>query len=319
MSVDFLKLANANSEKNNNENIQKKIILRPKNEINNNQEQEKKIIPKLIIKKKEEDKKENIISENKEEVAKEITQPIIKEQDKEIQKEDSKEQQVNQENVSTETKENEVEENNSEGQKKRGRKRKNKNNQIPPVDNSEQQTINNTELQEKLINTETISSFKEALEKACPRLIDEEWEQLKQDLSEELLAIKIEADLNPAGLKHVACQLDTLKQKVWYELQAIKSTYDYLGSKEPEGLLRRVKRLNGTGCNVEEREKSGILACYNYTDEEGNAINLYQLFFSVSERYNFLNSIVEQIEFKNKLLILMNGALKLEKDLTLKE
>ena len=316
MAVDFLKLASANNETNNNEGIQKKIILKPKNEINNNQEQEKKIIPKLIIKKKEENKQENIVSENKEEIAEEITQPIVEEQKKEIQQEEN----INQEMIEEKKVEEnftEEENNNTEGQKRRGRKRKNKNNQSPVVEN---QSDNNKEEQEKvIINTDTISSFKDALEKACPRLIDEEWEQLKQDLSEELLAIKIESDLNPAGLKHIACQLDTLKQKVWYELQAIKSTYDYLGSKEPEGLLRRVKRLNGTGCNVEEREKSGILACYNYTDEDGNAINLYQLYFSVLERYNFLNSIVEQIEFKNKLLILMNGALKLEKDITLKE
>ena len=55
----------------------------------------------------------------------------------------------------------------------------------------------------------------------------------------------------------------------------------------------------------------------NYRDpESGNVINLYDLFNIVSEHYIFLDSVIKNIEFKKSILVTMNGALKIEADLT---
>lgn len=160
----------------------------------------------------------------------------------------------------------------------------------------------------------TNMSFTDAVAAITSPFIDEEWETFKNEIQEELGKIVISDDLNPGTLKVTISELSILREKIWFAYQETKNLYDHLSSKDPEGLIERIKRINlGSGNNDMERRKAGVLACMNYETDAGN-VNLYELLDETRSRYNFLKAIMESIKYKTDVLITMNGALKLEKE-----
>ena len=231
----------------------------------------------------EEDSKEVAVEEEKEEAVEEVKQKVVEEQPK----------------------------------KKRTRRKKaeieaDKANQ---VSESNEETDSES-IVENYSDSDHITDYETAVNAISSQIVDPEWEELKQDLAESVNAINITADINVAGVKNALADLNSVYQKAWYEFQAVKTKYNELAGKEPDGLIRQIKRLNGTGNNAESRERAGILACKNYKPNGSDeVVDLYSLFSIVSERYIFLEAVINNIEFKRNLLITMNGLLKLENDL----
>jgi hypothetical protein len=160
----------------------------------------------------------------------------------------------------------------------------------------------------------TNMSFAEAISQITSPFVDEEWEEFKKEVQDELSAIVITDDLNPGTLKITISELSILREKIWFSYQEIKTLFESLSSKDPEGLIERIKRVNlGAGNNDMERRKAGVMACMNYPTDAGE-INLYEVLDETRSRFNFLKSVLDSIQYKTDVLITMNGALKLEKD-----
>ena len=160
----------------------------------------------------------------------------------------------------------------------------------------------------------TNMSFTEAIGQITSPFVDEEWEEFKKEVQDELSAIVITDDLNPGTLKVTISELSILREKIWFSYQETKTLFESLSSKDPEGLLERIKRVNlGAGNNDMERRKAGVMACMNYPTDAGE-INLYEVLDETRSRFNFLKSVLDSIQYKTDVLITMNGALKLEKD-----
>ena len=283
--------------------------------------------PKEVVEKKESGVKQQIIKPAKEEtIEAKIEEDSVKETEnqeepvaseensKEVTvEEDSKEEAVEEE-AKEEAKQKVVEE---QPKKKRTRRKKaeieaDKANQ---VSESNEETDSES-IVENYSDSDHITDYETAVNAISSQIVDPEWEELKQDLAESVNAINITADINVAGVKNALADLNSVYQKAWYEFQAVKTKYNELAGKEPDGLIRQIKRLNGTGNNAESRERAGILACKNYKPNGSDeVVDLYSLFSIVSERYIFLEAVINNIEFKRNLLITMNGLLKLENDL----
>lgn len=160
----------------------------------------------------------------------------------------------------------------------------------------------------------TKMSFGDAVMKITSPFVDEEWEEFKEEVKEELNNIVIDNDMNPGTLKVTISELSILREKIWFSLQETKDLFDRLGSKDPEGLIERIKRVNlGSGNNDMERRRAGVVACMKYETDSGE-INLYEVLDETRTRYTFLKSVMDSIGYKTNTLITMNGALKLEKD-----
>ena len=97
-----------------------------------------------------------------------------------------------------------------------------------------------------------------------------------------------------------------------------KNELDSISSKEPEGFLERAKRMtvDPNATNDALRKKAATYACMNYKLKSGDIINLYDYLDKVRERYNFLKSVIDNIEFKKSCLMLAASALKVESNLT---
>lgn len=162
----------------------------------------------------------------------------------------------------------------------------------------------------------TSISYAEAIESVTSPFVDPDWEIYKENVQNDLNEIVIEDDMNPATLKSAVSKLTRIRNRVWNDFQSTKSQYELLASKEPEGLIERVKRTNlGDATNDMQRKKAGVEACMNYTDKSGNIINLYELLDETRARYNFLKAVMDSVEYKRSVLVTMNGALKIESNL----
>lgn len=161
----------------------------------------------------------------------------------------------------------------------------------------------------------TAMSYLEAMESISSPFVDAEWEAYKEEVQSDLDNIEIDDDMNPATLKATVSKLSRLRSKVWNNYQGMKSQYEALSTKEPEGLIERVKKINLSGNNDLERKKAGVEACMNYLDKSGRNINLYEVLDETRSRYNFLKTVMDSIEYKRSVLVTMNGALKIEQSL----
>lgn len=159
-------------------------------------------------------------------------------------------------------------------------------------------------------------SYAEALEAVSSGFVDPEWEEFRAHIEEELANIEIKDDMHPGTLKLAIGELSKLRQEIWSPFQDIKTTFEHLSLKEPEGLIERIKKISlGDGTNDLQRKKAGVEACMNFVDPRSGAqVNLYELLDETRMRYNFLKATMDSIQYKTQILITMSGALKLEKD-----
>lgn len=183
---------------------------------------------------------------------------------------------------------------------------------------SDIETTATVDIENTTITGNSTISFNEA-SKAFDSFGDEdEWVQFYNDILKTNADIKITTDINTAALIGGVCQLSNLRDRIWQPMNYYKNELDSLSSKEPEGFLERAKRMtvNPSATNDALRKKSATYACMNYKLKNGNIINLYDYIDKVRERYNFLKSVMDNIEFKKGCLVLATSALKMENSLT---
>lgn len=147
---------------------------------------------------------------------------------------------------------------------------------------------------------------------------EDEWIKFYEDVIKVNADIKITTDINTSSLIGAVCQLSNLRDRIWQPMNYYKNELDSISSKEPEGFLERAKRMtvDPNATNDALRKKAATYACMNYKLKSGDIINLYDYLDKVRERYNFLRSVMDNIEFKKSCLMLAASALKMENSLT---
>lgn len=159
----------------------------------------------------------------------------------------------------------------------------------------------------------TTMSFSEVAAVLTAPLTDEAWEQFKTEIESEVSSIVVDQEMNPGVLKVVTSELNLVYDKIAQPLHETKTLLDNLTNKE-DGTIAVIKNISlGNGNNDMERKKAGFCAAMNFTKYGGN-INLFEAVAEVRGRYNFLKSVQDRLDYKNKSLIIMSAALKLERD-----
>lgn len=162
-------------------------------------------------------------------------------------------------------------------------------------------------------NYSSEGSFAECVDAVSSQFIDEEWITLKDQLSQKTVEIAIGSDMTKAQIHDLLSQLASLRDSIFVMHNDAKTLYDSLTAKD-DGLIDRVKRLNAKGTNSEERKVSGTLAAMSYVSQKGGfQVNLYEVLDEARQRYNFLKSTMETIEYKKSVLLTMLSSLKMEK------
>jgi hypothetical protein len=149
---------------------------------------------------------------------------------------------------------------------------------------------------------------------------NEFWTTFRPEIIEELDNCPIESDMQDGAVKKLIAKLDAIRTKIWVQYCDTKNLLDEISNsnknsnRSTEGLMERLKYLNCDGSNDILRKKNGIVAVmsYKHPGTEGN-INLYQVYDAVKRRVDFLESVMDTIDFKRGVLITFTGNLKLEK------
>ena len=159
----------------------------------------------------------------------------------------------------------------------------------------------------------TTVKYSEAVQNIKGNFIDKNWEEFRSDIIAESDSIFIESDMQEGAIKKTISKLSTLREKIWVQFMSTKHLLESISNKDAEGLIERVKFVNLEGSNETARKKSGVLAVMNYKTDEGENINLYELYDETKDRFYFLKGVMDTVKYKTDVLITMSSALKLEK------
>lgn len=140
-------------------------------------------------------------------------------------------------------------------------------------------------------------------------LVDDNWNELKETLQNELDKIKITNDINPATLTAMAANIDEAFDMISSYYYSYKSLLEQLTDKDT-GKVSYIKGINNIGTNVEDRKRNAWLACASYK-EDGMNCNLLELVNITRERYNFLLCCYERIKSKQHILFTLTANLKM--------
>lgn len=235
---------------------------------------------------------------------------VTEQKEKEVEtKENIKEQEVTKE-IKEDNKEIK-EEAKEEVKEKKTTKKKGRTTKAKTTSKQEEKEDNNIESKEtiEIIASHTSLSYAEACQALRTNFEDKEWNDKKLEIEDKIQNIYISNDMNKPQLHDLLAQITTLRDEIYNLYVSTKTLYEHLVDKD-NGLIERVKRTSAKGSNTEERKLYSTLAVMNYTDENGNKINLYEVLDETRIRYNFLKGIIDTIEFKKMVLLTMLSSLK---------
>lgn len=151
-------------------------------------------------------------------------------------------------------------------------------------------------------------SFNNVIDFFANPIADPDWEDLKTEILTRIDGIKIKSNIPPNVVLLVSSELDSLHSYIHDKFMETKTALDNLTNKE-DGVLTVIKATNSKGSNETERKASGVTAAQKYKIGK-NTVDLFQLIAETRGRYNFLDGILKQIQFKKELLITVSSALK---------
>lgn len=151
-------------------------------------------------------------------------------------------------------------------------------------------------------------SFNNVIDFFANPIADPDWEDLKTEILTRIDGIKIKSNIPPNVVLLVSSELDSLHSYIHDKFMETKTALDNLTNKE-DGVLTVIKATNAKGSNETERKASGVTAAQKYKIGK-NTVDLFQLIAETRGRYNFLDGILKQIQFKKELLITISSALK---------
>lgn len=151
-------------------------------------------------------------------------------------------------------------------------------------------------------------SFNNVIDFFANPIADQDWEDLKTEILTRIDGIKIKSNIPPNVVLLVSSELDSLHSYIHDKFMETKTALDNLTNKE-DGVLTVIKATNAKGSNETERKASGVTAAQKYKIGK-NTVDLFQLIAETRGRYNFLDGILKQVQFKKELLITVSSALK---------
>lgn len=159
-------------------------------------------------------------------------------------------------------------------------------------------------------------SFKEANSIIMGQYVDQEWLDEQSRINKKLADIKISQDMNPGTLKYAIEELNILNDEIAFPLEEAKALIMTLSDKESGigTVIKTTAAASAEGTAI-DRAAAGFRAL-SHVDVNGNEVNLLAVLTAAKIKFSFYESIRNRIEYKSKALITMNGALKLENDLS---
>lgn len=125
----------------------------------------------------------------------------------------------------------------------------------------------------------------------------------KEEIERKMREIQIERNLDRANIALMYERIDELSDMLRAHYAFAKSFYDNITNKDI-GLIANVKKLNTVGSGtIPEKERNAILSLMSYKNETMDTpVNLIQAAWAANYQFNFIQSALDQIETKRRIL-----------------
>jgi ribosomal protein S15P/S13E len=151
----------------------------------------------------------------------------------------------------------------------------------------------------------------EAMEAMSEELnIEEEgWAEIKQEIVDKLKTTVIDPDISPTDMRYLAAEIDSILTDLKIYKVDVENRYKALTER-----MEYIRVQNAVGTNSESRKASGYAALYNHKKDPDatESINLIQIKLVLEGQLNFYNSAIETLMSRKSLLVTFLGVVKLE-------
>ena len=139
-----------------------------------------------------------------------------------------------------------------------------------------------------------------------------EWEEQKLEIQDKLKALTIDPDANPTIMKNLIGDLDELLCELRFLLSDVEDQVEALNSH-----IEYIRVTHAKGTNAEERKAAGYFALVNHKKDPADTevINLIQYQNFMNSKLRFVNNAVKTVESRQKLLITFSSMIKVEANL----
>lgn len=139
-----------------------------------------------------------------------------------------------------------------------------------------------------------------------------EWEEQKLEIQDKLKALTIDPDANPTIMKNLIGDLDELLCELRFLLSDVEDQVEALNSH-----IEYIRVTHAKGTNSEERKAAGYFALVNHKKDPADTevINLIQYQNFMNSKLRFVNNAVKTVESRQKLLITFSSMIKVEANL----
>lgn len=139
---------------------------------------------------------------------------------------------------------------------------------------------------------------------------DSTFMETQKQIQDKMNAIKIEKNIDKANITLMYDYIDELSDILRSNYAVVKTVYDNLVNREV-GIIANVKKLNMVGPGtVADKERNAIKCLMAYkTDTMDEPVNLIQASWAANYEFNFLESAIEQLETKRRILKGMEDAI----------
>lgn len=152
-------------------------------------------------------------------------------------------------------------------------------------------------------------TFEEALEKIKSTFVDDEWDNKRNNIIDRINDIVIPSDANSSVVRNIIEQLNSVKNEIWADAADAEAVFENVCE-----LIDMTRTLYGSGgSNEQARKKSGVEACMNFKDADGQNVNLFEVRAEARMRYMFYKGAMMKIKSTHDLLVGIQAMLKVEK------
>lgn len=139
---------------------------------------------------------------------------------------------------------------------------------------------------------------------------DSTFMETQKTIQDKMNAIKIEKNIDKANITLMYDYIDELSDILRSNYAMVKTIYDNLVNREV-GIIANVKKLNMVGPGtIADKERNAIKCLMAYkTDTMDEPVNLIQASWAANYEFNFLESAIEQLETKRRILKGMEDAI----------
>lgn len=137
-----------------------------------------------------------------------------------------------------------------------------------------------------------------------------EWEQQKAEYRRRLNELYIPIDIHPRTAFNLLSSIDMFFSEIRLDLSEIEGYKERIDS-----IIRELERQHAVGNNESTRKKNATLAVQNFTLDNNQTTNLYEVQRVINERLSFIQGVVDILNAKQARLITITGILKIEQNL----